>query len=246
MDHIPKDVPDAHVPVAIRALLDVGDELVEPREARGIFEFGSDVRVARPVYHLLKRVPTAERRDVMERAIRESRGLHISSKLLWNLDRELTKHVVGGEPPLVEAEELKRLKAAWVERVRVLIREPSVTGHTEFRRILESWQEWGDANDVRAACAALIVSDAGLLQFLHAFLHEFKVATARRVKRIPRLNPEWLKPFVDVDVVAAKLNDLLARGEVPEPLNADVTQFMKEREMLASGQDPDKIDWHDD
>lgn len=246
MDHVPKDVPDARVPVAISALLDIGDDLVEPREKRGIFEFGSDVRVARPVYHLLKRVPKPERRDVMERAIRESRGLHISSKLLWNLDRELAKHVAGAEPPLVEAEELKALKTAWAQRARVLISEPSITGHTEFRRILESWYEWGDATELRAVCAALIASDVGLLQFLHAFLHEIKVATSHRVNRIPRLNPEWLRPFVDIDAVATRLNDLLARGEVPEPLKTDVAQFLKERDMLASGQDPDKVDWNDD
>lgn len=243
MDHVEKDIPEAQVHVGIEALFDVGDELVEPRDRRGMFEAGSDSRVARPVYHLLKRVPKEQRKDVLERAIRAARGVVISSKVLRYLDREITKEGPALEPPLLDAAEVKQLLGVWVERVRSMLHEPALTNHTEFRWVLECWRHWGDAAELRAACANLVESDAGLLVFLHAFLDFAQIASAKKVVRRPRLNPSWLEPFIDIEAAAARLASLLERGKVPEVLKVDVTQFIKERAMRAAGKDPDALGW---
>jgi len=241
MDHVEKDVSEPLVPTAIEALLEVGDELVEPREQQGMFEPGSDSRVARPAYFLLKRVPKERRRDVVERAIKGARGLVISSKLV----RYLTKEGPGIEP-LLDADDLKHVQGVWIDRARALLHEPSVTNNPEFRWVLESWRAWGDPTELRDVCAKFVGSDAGLLVFLHAFRSDSQVATARSVKRHPRLNPAWLQPFVDTEAVATRLVALLDRGEVPEVLKVDVQQFLKERDMRAAGKDPDALGWPDD
>jgi predicted KAP-like P-loop ATPase len=244
MDHVEKDIPDARVATTIGALVDVGDDLVEPREQRAMFDPGSDMRVARPVYHLLKRVQREQRREVLERAIRGAHGLVISATLLRSLDREATRNDQGIEPPLLSAEEVKFLQQVWVERARVLFE--SVTGHTDFRWILEAWRGWGDPAELRARCERFVADVTGLLVFLHAFVQHLQIATSRSVQRRPRLDPAWLEPFINVEAAAARLAALLERGEVPEAFDVDVRQFLKEKEMRAAGKDPNALGWPDD
>ena len=62
MDHVEKDIPDAHIPSVIQALLNIGDALIDPADERGMFDFGNVSRVSRPVYHLLKRVRSGSAR----------------------------------------------------------------------------------------------------------------------------------------------------------------------------------------
>ncbi len=243
MDHVQKDIPLAQVPVAIEALLDVGDDLVEPTEQRPMFDLPSDTRVARPVYHLLKRVKKDLRREVLERVIRSSPGLVISGTLLRSLDSAASKPSPI-DPPLLETEDVRFLQHVWIDRARVLL--PSLTGNPEFRWLLESWRQWGDVSEVRSVCESLISSEEGLLAFLNAFLGYTQVASGRTVRRTPRLDPAWLEPFIDTENAAARLRDLLRRGEVRDPMQVAATQFLKERDMRAAGKNPDSLNWPDD
>lgn len=248
MDHVEKDIPEVHVPSAIAALLDVGDGLLDPADERGMFDFGNELRVTRPVYHLLKRVEKERRREVLEHAIRVGRGLVVQARLLLALDNQASKAEAGGEVPLLADDEVKILKASWVDRVRALIHEVSVLTHPEFQRVLQSWRHWGDASEVRAACSAVVASDAGLLVFLGAFLQHNKSMglTDRSVRLKPRLDPAWLEPFVDIEAAASRLLDLRRRDAVPEGAKAAVTQFLKERDLRAAGKDPDAFGWPED
>jgi predicted KAP-like P-loop ATPase len=247
MDFVEKDVPDVHVPVAIGALLDIGDDLLDPGDERGMFDVGNDTRVARPVCHLLKRVEKTRRREVLERAVGSGRGLAVQVRLLVSLDREASKEEAGADPALLTTKEVKLLEAAWVARARELLHDPAVVAHGEFRWVLQGWRQWGDGAELRRVCTELIASDAGLLVFLGAFLQHTKSmgATDRMFKVRPRLNPAWLEPFVDIETVAARLVTLRERSGVPDGAKVAVWQFLKEREMLASGKDPDSM-WPDD
>lgn len=248
MDFVEKDVIDAHVPVAIEALLDIGDELLDPGDERGMFDFGNDMRVTRPAYHLLKRVDKAHRRQVLEQAIGNGRGLAVQVRLLSSLEREVAKEEEGGDPALLKMEEVKALQAAWAARARALIQDPAIVTRGEFRWVLQAWKQWGDATELRRVCAELIASDAGLLVFLGAFLQHTKSMgmTDRMVKVRPRLNPAWLEPFVDTEAVAARLMELRERGGVPDAAQVTVSQFLKERDVRAAGKDPDAFGWPDD
>ncbi len=249
MDFVEKDVPGVHVPAAIEALLDVGDELLDPSDERGMFDVGNDTRVARPVFHLLKRVEQGRRREVLERAITNGRALAVQVRLLVSLESRATKGEAGGDAPLLPLDDVKLLQAAWVARARTLVRDPSAVGHSEFRWVLQAWKQWGYAEELRSVCTELTSSDAGLFAFLGAFLQHTKSqgATDRMVKLRPRLNPGWLEPFVDIESVAARLLDLQQRGSIPEGARVAVSQFLKERDVRTSGKDPDAaLRWPDD
>jgi hypothetical protein len=86
------------------------------------------------------------------------------------------------------------------------------------------------------------------LIFLSAFLQHTKSMgmTDRMVKVRPRLNPAWLEPFVDTEAVAARLLELREHGGVPDAAQVTVSQFLKERDIRATGKDPDAFGRPDD
>lgn len=247
MDHVEKDIPDAQVPATIEALLDVGDDLLDPAEERGMFELGNDTRVAMPVYHLLKRVEPARRRDVLGSAIRASRGIAVQVRLLRSLDREASKPEIARGEPLVELADAKLLESDWLERVRVA-QEKDLLANPNLKWILAACLAWGGEAETRDLCARLVETDAGLLQFLKAFLqhHKSHGLTDRSFKVTPRLNPNWLTPYLDTESVARRLMSLRERDAVPEQAKEAATRFLKELEVIASGKDPDALGWPDD
>jgi predicted KAP-like P-loop ATPase len=248
MDHVEKDVPESQIPVAIQALLDVGDELLDPADDRGMFDLGNDTRVARPVYHLLKRVDRARRREVLGGGIRSSKGIAVQLTLLLSLDREANKPELAMGQPLLDADETKLLRGDWLERARVVGRETALVGHPKLPWILNLWRAWGDEAEVRGLCEDITRSDGELLLFLRAFVqHPKSIGLSDRSFKVKaRLNPAWLTPYLDTEKVALRLLSLTERDAIPAGAKEAVARFLKEREMIAAGKDPDAFGWPDD
>lgn len=66
------------------------------------------------------------------------------------------------------------------------------------------------------------------------------------VRLPPRLNPAWLERYIDTGACALRLIDLRQTGGVPDIAREAVDQFLKEFEMLKSGQSPDGAGAFDD
>lgn len=245
MDHVEKDIPDAHIPTVIQALFDVGDALIDPADERGMFDFGNVSRASRPVYHLLKRLSADRRADVLEAAMRAGRAVAVQSWLLKALDEEVEK---AQEATLLTADEVIRLKSVWLERIRVLAGESGFMGHPELPRLLATWKHWGEGTEVRAWCDRVTTSDEGLLNLLPKFLQHTRSQTMGdwAVRLQPRLNPSWLESYIDTAVTAARLQRLQRDDTVPDGAREAVSQYLTEFEMLQSGKNPDGIGAFDD
>nr|WP_256332569.1 P-loop NTPase fold protein [Stutzerimonas stutzeri] len=245
MDHVEKDIPDAHIPTVIQALFDVGDALIDPADERGMFDFGNVSRASRPVYHLLKRLSAVRRADVLEAAMRAGRAVAVQSWLLKALDEEVEK---AQEATLLTADEVIRLKSVWLERIRVLAGESGFMGHPELPRLLATWKHWGEGTEVRAWCDRVTTSDEGLLNLLPKFLQHTRSQTMGdwAVRLQPRLNPSWLESYIDTAVTAARLQRLQRDDTVPDGAREAVSQYLTEFEMLQSGENRDGIGAFDD
>lgn len=245
MDHVEKDIPDAHIPAVIQALFDAGDALIDPADERGMFDFGNVSRASRPVYHLLKRLSADRRADVLEAAIRAGSAVAVQSWLLKALDEEITK---AQQTTLLTADEVTRLKSVWLERIRVLAGESGFMGHPELPRLLATWKHWGDDTEVRAWCDRVTTSDDGLLDLLPKFLQRTRSQTMGdwAVRLQPRLNPSWLESYIDTAVTAGRLQRLQSDGKVPDGAWEAVSQYLTEFEMLQSDKNPDGIGAFDD
>jgi len=248
MDHVEKDIPDVHISSIIQALFDVGDALIDPVDERAMFDFGNVSRASRPAYHLLKRVPTDRRVDVLEASIRAGSAVAVQSWLLRALDEEVTKAKDSNEATLLAADEITRLKAAWLDRVRALSGEASFVDHPELPRLLATWKRWADGTEVRAWCDRVTASDEGLLILLPKFLQHTRSQTMGdwAVRLQPRLDPRWLESYIDTVASADRLRRLQGDGKVPDGAQEAVSQYLKEFEMLQSGRNPDGIGAFDD
>lgn len=248
MDHVEQDIADEHIQTVIQALFDAGDLLIDPADERGMFDFGNVSRASRPVYHLLKRLPVDQRAGVLEAAIRAGSAVAVQSWLLQALDEEITKAKDSNEATLLAADEVTRLKAVWLDRVRALSGEASFLDHPELPRLLATWKRWADGTEARAWCDRVTSSDEGLLVLLPKFLQHTRSQTMGdwAVRLQPRLNPSWLESYIDTAACADRLR-LLQRGdEVPDGAQEAVSQYLKEFEMLQSGRNPEGIGAFDD
>lgn len=241
MDHVEQDIVDEHIPTVIQALFDAGDLLIDPADERGMFDFGNVSRASRPVYHLLKRVPAGRRADILDEAIKAGNALAVQSWLLRALDEEITKAKDSGEPTQLTADEVARLKATWISRVRTLSAKADFVDHPELSRLLSIWRHWGDDGETRAWCDRVTASDNGLLALLPKFLQHTRSQTMGdwAVRLQPRLNPNWLESYLDTASCAKRLVELSGKRAVPHEAEEAVAQFLKEFEMLTAGKNPD-------
>lgn len=243
---LPKDYE--HIPLVIQALFNIGDSLIDPADERGAFDFGNISRASRPVYHLLKRLPADQRARVLEAAIKSGCAVAVQAWLLRALDDETTKAKETNETTLLSADEVSRLKVAWLDRVRVLSGEADFIEHPELPRLLAVWRQWGDGSEARTWCDRTTASDDGLLAVLSKFLQHTRSQTVGdwAVRLQPRLNPTWLESYLDTAACAERLTQLTKRGAVPGEATGAVSQFLKEFEMLKAGKNPDGLGAFDD
>lgn len=248
MDHVEKDIPEANVPTVIQALFDVGDALIDPDDERGMFDFGNVSRAARPVYHLLKRLPSDRRAAVLESAVEAGRAVAVQAWLLRSLEDEATKAKDSNETALLPADDVTKLKRAWLDRVRTLSREAGFLDHPELPKLLATWKRWADGAEVRAWCDRVTTSDEGLLALLSKFLQHTKSQTMGdwAVRLRPRLDPRWLSDYIDTEAAAKRLRRLQRDGQVSDAVREAVSQYLKEHEMLESGKNPDGFTAFDD
>ncbi|GIV03545.1 MAG: NTPase [Fimbriimonadales bacterium] len=241
LDHVEHDIPEENVPTIIQAILDVGDDLIDPNDEKGFLDVGNEFRASRLVYHLLKRLPRDRRTKVLSLAIEEGRAIVVQLLILQVLDQEHSKAEMSHATLTMPAEDIATLKEAWIERVRAISRESTLLHHQKLPQLLALWKHWGDANEVREWCNRITKSNEGLLGFLSKFLqHRKSFALGDPTVRIkPRLNPYWLKDYIDTKDVAQRLLEMDRNRLIPDTAREAVFQYLKEYEMLEAGKDPD-------
>lgn len=248
MDHVEEDIPDAHIPVFITVLLDIGDSLVLDSDERGSFDFGNASRVTRVVYHLLKRVDLTQRHDLLKRAIEQGRAIGVQRYLVAALFDKIKKESESGEEAFVDATTLDDLKACWLNGLKTKLSESELLAHSQLARLLAAWCLWGDQAEAKAWCEAATSTNDGLLTFLTKFCSYTRSQTVGdwAVRLQPRLNPASLERYIDSVACAQRLIDLRQTGVVPDMAREAVDQFLKEFEMLKAGKNPEGVGAFDD
>lgn len=248
MDHVAEDISDAHIPVFICVLLDIGDSLVLDSDERGSFDFGNESRVTRVVYHLLKRVDRTQRHALLKSAIAQGRALGVQRYLIAALFDEAKREAESSEDALVDASTLDDLKACWLDGLKTKLNQNELLAHLKLARLLAAWCLWGDPAEAKTWCEVATSSNEGLLAFLPKFCSRTRSQTMGdwAVRLQPRLNPTWLERYVDTTACAQRLIDLRQAGVVPDTAREAVDQFLKEFEMLKVGKNPDGVGAFDD
>jgi len=87
----------------------------------------------------------------------------------------------------------------------------------------------------------VIATDEGLAKFVCSFA---QVTGSQAIgdsvgKRRLRLNPKWIEPFVDIDVVAQRIENMGTTVPLGLDGRAQLTQFSQEYKLLKEGKNPD-------
>lgn len=234
-------IPNSKILVFVTALLQVGDELlVAHDEHRGMFDFGNESRIARLLYHLLKREEPQVRCQLLTQGMIVGAALGVMAYFLCLLQQEVDKNKNGGEAPLIDEGCLGDLKQIFVAITKEGARDGSLLSNPRLVSVLYRWREWGQEQDARVWASSVIQSDAGLKRFLGGFVQRsISHALGDAVGRVKlRLNPELLSPFVDTAQISARVEGLLGM-DLDENEKLILAQFSKEYALIQAGKDLD-------
>jgi predicted KAP-like P-loop ATPase len=240
-DHL-EQLSDDQVVVFVTVLLDVGDSLLIESDQLGAFDAPNEIRIALLLKNLLNHVDKAKRYTVLEQAIALGHAIHVQRALMRRLSHELTDKGNGGAT--LQDEQLKLLKTIWVQKV---VQDTSaLLASPMLRQLLWDCSNWGNANEAKKWCQKVIETDEGLLTFINGFSSYTTYTMSKSVRRQPRLNPQWLEPYIDTNECERRLSKLLKTETVTDAEKEAVEQYLKEFEVLAAGGDLETtFDFHD-
>lgn len=252
LDHTEGDIPDANIPAVISAFFDVGDQLlVAPDARRGMFDVDTGVRIGRIIWRLMKRIETGKRAPLLKEVILRGKAVGLSVHEVSVLGQQHGKYGSGKDSEdkhLITLAEQEELEKTVLEKIRQAATDGQLLDRPELGHILHRWRDWGGAEEVSKWAESLIVTDAALIRFIKSFLQTTYSQSISDVvsKSRRRLNPNWIKPFVDPEKIVRRLRVLEKTGNLEGDDKAAVGQFLIEYEMLQKGKNPDgAFAWQD-
>ena len=238
-DHMSEDLPEDHIPTFIKALLSVGDNLLIPGDEQGMFNYGNESRISHLIYQLLKRLDPEKRGDYLNDAFTAGQGVCVQRYLLKLLIDHIKKEENAGDTPFLTSQSIEQLKSLWARKIEqlgdLLLEKP------QLFHLLIAWNEWGNNSDIKQWVNSAVETDEGLCAFINKCCLFSSVQTvgdsAVRVK--PRLNPNWIESFTDIQSCVTRLIALKSAESIPSDAVQSVSQFLKEYSMIQEGKNPD-------
>ena len=236
-DLIP-DRPIEDVPGIVEALITVGDELDLSYENPSGNWMSMSVMIDRSVIRLMGRLDEARREQVLVEAIGKSRN---ASTPVHVVQHYLAEHGEHRDQPLPEsertftAETTEKLKSTVLKRIEKSAGDGTLLDAPHLAYVLYRWLDWASLEAPRTWVEATIVeSDDNLGKILTAMSRNLYTYSGSTGQTTIRLNPEWLRPFLDPEAVVERARKLAES-------NPSAAQFVREYEMVQRGEDPDDL-----
>ena len=239
------DLEEEKIAPVVRALFDIGDELQKAEgKRRGMFDFGIRSSVGRVAYQLLSRLPEERRFTILKEALEHGRALGTAIQKLTGLAQQHGRYGSEGRPEkdrLLTTEHLAELEKIVLRKIEAAAADGQLAKSDRLTLILYRWEEWGDATAMREWLRKYLETDEGLIHFVMQFLSEPMSITMGDViaKRMVRLDPEWMRHFVDSDQIAERVKILAKRKNLSEDEQKALQQFLIEYDLRKQGKDPE-------
>lgn len=246
-DYTGAEIPTEDIEPIVIALFDVGDELIIPGQMGlvGFTDVGNDILMAQITWQLLKRFDQDARVRILQRAFREGKSIYLMREAVVTLGLQQGKYPEQQAEPetkwLASAEQLLELEKSFVEQIRHAAEDGSLLNCPGLPAVLNFWRYKGGEVEARGWVSECTTTDANFLKFLERFLQSagslsFGDAVAQRHDR---LDPEWLRPYVDPDLILARVQTLAQSDSTTERQQRALKQFLKEYRFRKSGGNPD-------
>ncbi|MBD2005564.1 MULTISPECIES: KAP family NTPase [Cyanophyceae] len=245
-DYTEKEIPTHCIPSIVKALLDVGDQLLPPEdEPQGMFDFGNDIRIERLISQLLRRIDEQARFETLKEAMSNGNALSIIVREVATLGQEQGKYEADESIPeeewLQSVEHLKELEEIALKRLRDAAQQNSLLEAPKLSERLHYWQSWAGEEEVKQWVEKIIDNDEGLVNFLEKFLQKdfSEYGSDGTQKTGYRLDPKWVEPYLEPSLILERISHLDETSELTEDRKNAIAQFIRECEMRQQGQDPD-------
>ena len=240
-DYPEKEIPTDCIPSIVKALFDVGDQLLPPEdEPQGIFDFGNDIRIERLISRLLHRIDEPARFETLKKAISNGNALSIIVREVAALGQEQGKYgaeeSIPAEECLQSLEHLKELEGIALKRLRDAAQQNLLLQSPKLSENLHYWQIWAGEEEVKQWVEKIIEDDEGLVNFLENLLpKDFSEDGSKETQKTGyKLDLSWLEPSAIVD----RMSSLGETSELTEDRKNAIAQFIREYEMQ-QGESPD-------
>jgi len=245
-DYPEKEIPTDCIPSIVKALFDVGDQLLPPEdEPHGMFDFGNDIRIERLISRLLRRIDEQARFETLKEAISNGNALSIIVREVAALGQEQGKYgaeeFIPAEECLQSVEHLKELEGIALKRLRDASQQNSLLQSPKLSENLHYWQSWAGEEEVKQWVEKIIEDDEGLVNFLEKFLQkDFSEDGSKETQKTGyKLDLSWLEPYLEPSAMVERMSSLAETSELTEDGKNAIAQFIREYETQQQGEGPD-------
>ncbi|MEG4634752.1 P-loop NTPase fold protein [Microcoleus sp. AR_TQ3_B6] len=245
-DYTEKEIPANCIPSIVKALFDVGDQLLPAEdEPQGMFDFGNDIRIERLLSRLLRRIDEQARFETLKEAISNGNALSIIVREVAALGQEQGKYgaeeSIPAEECLQSVEHLKELEGIALKRLRDAAQQNFLLQSPKLSENLHHWQNWAGEEEVKQWVEKIIDDDEGLVNFLEKFLQkDFSEDGSNETQKTGyKLDLNWLEPYLEPSLIVERMSSLGETSELTEARKNAIAQFIREYEMQQQGEGPE-------
>jgi predicted KAP-like P-loop ATPase len=245
-DYTQSVIPTENIEPIVLVLFDIGDELVIPGQMGlvGSARIGNDILMSQITWQLLRRVDRDGRFRILEQAFRGGRAIYMMQQAVVVLGQQQGKYGERTEPEeewFVTSEQLASLEALLIERIKVAAEDGVLLGCPGLPWVLNFWRAMGNEAEVKKWAMETTKEDSNLALFLEKFMQVTAIFTFGGVvpKKHDRLDPEWVRPYLDPDGMLERVRTLTKLDSLTERQRRAARQFLKEYQFRESGGNPD-------
>lgn len=238
------DIPVECLPGVVRAVYDVGDNLlIREDTGGGMFGDSNEIRIMQLLYRVLRRMSKPERSALIRTAIAEGHALALAAHEVAVYAQEQGELGAQGrieDDQTVSADDLIELKGLIVEKIRLSATSGELIDSPDLGHLLYRWADWGTEDEPRVWATHVAETDEGLVRLLSAFLGEVRSHTSgeRTETRRFRMDPKSIEPFLDPDALIERVRSLNSSNKFTGRDEAAIEQFIRGYELRARGEDP--------
>jgi len=240
-DYTGKEIKAEQIEPIVSSLLDIGDELLLP-EDEGLFD-GNGIRIGRVIWQLVKRFERNERFETIRRAFEGGHALFLMQQVFIVLSQQQGLYGENAHPEpewFVTREQLLQLERVLIDKIRDASKDGSLLRTTRLLPVLSIWGEKGGEDEVRAWVTEAASEDGKLVEILERFLQSSSSQTIGDsvARKHDRLDPEWMRPYIDPDQIVARVRNLSAKGSLTSSQKRALDQFLTEYDFRKQGGNP--------
>lgn len=208
------DIPEDVIPHIVDALLDIGDQLIEPEDDTTHFIYIPNIFLINNIFiRLLNRLSHQQKLSILQNALNNGRSIFCQGWILRKLEDDIEK---GHETP-ISREDNAKLTTLWVKHVEGIAEKNELLTHQRLGNILFLWDKWTqDKEKVRKWCLSTTQNDTNMYIFINNFIEYSRYPHNGTVEVKKSINPKDMEPYVNIEDFETRIRRNLENGNTPE------------------------------